>query len=161
MPTLKGYDSVAVGTIQAHGSNSSVPLGYLLCDGATVSRTTYARLFDVVGTSFGEGNGSTTFHLPDFRGRFLRGKDGGAGTDPEAAGRNPMAAGGATGNNVGSIQGDMFGSHGHALPSGGFTGAGWALEALSRSGPSEASTGGAGGSETRPKNAYVNYIIKY
>lgn len=52
---------------------SAAPTGFLLCDGSLVSRTTYAALFAVVGTSFGAGDGSTTFALPDLRGRALVG----------------------------------------------------------------------------------------
>jgi microcystin-dependent protein len=50
-------------------AGSTVPTGYLLCDGAAVSRTTYATLFAVIGTTFGAGDGSTTFNLPDLGGR--------------------------------------------------------------------------------------------
>jgi microcystin-dependent protein len=49
---------------------SSAPTGYLLCDGTAVSRTTYAALFAVYGTTFGSGNGTTTFNVPDFRDRM-------------------------------------------------------------------------------------------
>lgn len=89
-----GSSYVALGfhtTIDAHIANSSIhqpavpgaiimyggaaaPSGYLLCDGTAVSRTTYAALFAVVGTTFGVGDGSTTFNLPDLRGRFPLGK---------------------------------------------------------------------------------------
>jgi microcystin-dependent protein len=56
-------------------------LGFLYCNGAAVSRATYKRLFDRIGTAYGVGDGSTTFNLPDFRGRFLVGAtDGAAGT---------------------------------------------------------------------------------
>lgn len=55
------------------GSNTTVPNGYLLCDGKAVSRTTYASLFTAVGTIHGSGDGSTTFNLPDLRGVFVRG----------------------------------------------------------------------------------------
>lgn len=58
-----------------------VPAGYLYCDGRTVSRATYAALFNVVGTRFGAGDGSTTFSLPDWRGAFMRGWDDGRGVD--------------------------------------------------------------------------------
>lgn len=47
--------------------------GFLLCDGSTVSRTTYAGLFSVIGVNFGNGDGGTTFNLPDYRGKFIRG----------------------------------------------------------------------------------------
>lgn len=49
---------------------ATAPTGYLLCDGSAVSRSTYAALFAVVGTTFGSGDGSTTFNLPDYRDRF-------------------------------------------------------------------------------------------
>ena len=54
-------------------AGTSVPSGYLLCNGARVSRTTYARLFAAVGTLYGAGDGSTTFALPDLRDRVLQG----------------------------------------------------------------------------------------
>jgi len=50
--------------------------GWLLCNGQAVSRTTYASLFSIIGTNFGAGNGSTTFNVPDYRGKFLRGLGG-------------------------------------------------------------------------------------
>jgi microcystin-dependent protein len=49
------------------------PTGYFICDGSLVSRTTYASLFAAIGTSFGSGDGSTTFAIPDMRGQFIRG----------------------------------------------------------------------------------------
>lgn len=54
---------------------------WLYCDGRAVSRTTYANLFAVIGTTYGAGNGSTTFNLPDYRGAFIRGLDSGRGLD--------------------------------------------------------------------------------
>lgn len=60
---------------------SSAPSGWLKANGAAVSRTTYAKLFAAIGTTFGTGNGSTTFNLPDLRGEFLRGYDDGRGID--------------------------------------------------------------------------------
>lgn len=62
------------GEIKAWGGlQASPPVGYLLCDGSAISRTTYADLFAVVSTRFGTGDGSTTFNLPDLRGKFPRG----------------------------------------------------------------------------------------
>lgn len=49
--------------------------GYLLCDGSAISRSTYAELFSVIGTIYGSGDGSTTFNLPDLRGRSIFGRD--------------------------------------------------------------------------------------
>lgn len=60
------------GTIIAFAGNT-LPKGYLLCDGSKVSRTTYKKLFDVIGTTYGEGDGSTTFTLPNLIDRFLEG----------------------------------------------------------------------------------------
>ncbi len=61
------------GTITYY-AGSSVPTGYLLCDGSAVSRTTYSDLFTAIGVVFGSGDGSTTFNLPDLRQRFPLGK---------------------------------------------------------------------------------------
>ena len=62
-------------------ARSSAPAGYLKANGAAVSRTAYATLFAAIGTTFGVGDGSTTFNLPDLRGEFLRGLDDGRGVD--------------------------------------------------------------------------------
>lgn len=61
-------------------AGASAPANWLFCSGAAVSRTTYAGLFAVIGTTFGAGDGSTTFNLPDLRGRFPLGKDDLGGT---------------------------------------------------------------------------------
>ena len=60
---------------------SAAPSGWLKANGAAVSRTTYARLFTAIGTTWGAGDGSTTFNLPDLRGEFPRGWDDGRGVD--------------------------------------------------------------------------------
>ncbi len=83
------------------------PSGYLTCDGSAVSRTTYADLFNVLGTSYGDGDGSTTFNLPDLRGEFIRGWDNGAGNDPDSGTRTDRGDG-TTGNNVGTKQNDAI-----------------------------------------------------
>jgi microcystin-dependent protein len=75
-----GVDSVPIGTVHFFAANTA-PAGYLECDGSAVSRTTYSALFTRIGTTYGTGDGSTTFNLPDLRGRFLRGWDHGAGRD--------------------------------------------------------------------------------
>ena len=173
------------GAIIAFGGNN-IPAGWLLCNGTNVSRTTYASLFAAIGTAWGTGDGSTTFNLPDMRGNFLRGVDGGAGNDPDTANRtvnpNSLFPGGNTGNAndaVGSYQVDQFASHNHdngAVTCGNFNyphsynpnG----LGTLENNIPSPAVPWGneneytgltknSGGNETRPKNVYVNYIIKY
>ncbi len=55
--------------------HSYVPGGWLLCDGRAVSRTTYSKLFDVITTLYGAGDNSTTFNIPDLRGRSIVGRD--------------------------------------------------------------------------------------
>ena len=64
-----------VGTIKPWGK-ATAPAGYLLCDGAAVSRTTYADLFAVISTTYGVGDNSTTFNVPDLQGKFPQGKSG-------------------------------------------------------------------------------------
>jgi len=68
-----------------HVAQSTAPSGFLKANGALVSRTAYAALFSAIGTTFGVGDGGTTFTLPDLRGEFIRGWDDGRGVD---AGRN-------------------------------------------------------------------------
>lgn len=76
---------VPVGVIYPFGGDSSkVPDGYLPCDGRAVSRTEYSALFNVIGTSFGNGDNVSTFNVPDFRGRFLEGANGNLGKRIEA-----------------------------------------------------------------------------
>jgi hypothetical protein len=62
-------------------AGSSAPSGWLACEGALVNRADYQALFAAIGTTYGAGNGTTTFTLPDFRGEFLRGWDNGRGVD--------------------------------------------------------------------------------
>lgn len=69
-----GGDTLPIGGIIAFASDT-IPSGWLLCDGRAVSRTEYAELFKVIGTKHGSGNGSTTFNLPNPKGRTLVGKD--------------------------------------------------------------------------------------
>lgn len=68
------YALLPTGSIQLYGGQyNNIPNGWLLCDGSAVSRTTYEKLFDIVGTQFGIGDGSSTFNLPDLRAKFARG----------------------------------------------------------------------------------------
>lgn len=93
---------VPVGTILAFGGASTAPTGWLFCDGTAINRTTYNGLFTVIGTNFGGGNGSTTFNVPDLRGRA-----------PIGAGNDATAANNQT-RNIGSKGGDWrLQSHQH------------------------------------------------
>ena len=72
---LSGLSTVQTGTVHAFaGPSTAVPSGYLLCDGSAVSRSQYAALFTAIGTTWGVGDGSNTFNVPDGRGRYFFGK---------------------------------------------------------------------------------------
>lgn len=113
-PTGSAIANIPPGTIWAFVGRTP-PDGWLLCDGREVSRTDYAALFKAIGIAHGGGNGEDTFNLPDYRGRFLRGVDRGAGRDPDRATRGAMAPGGTTGDAVGSVQESETRSHGHGI----------------------------------------------
>jgi microcystin-dependent protein len=169
---------VPVGTVIAYaGPTFTVPSGWLVCDGSSVSRTQWGALFAAVQTSWGSGDGSTTFNLPDLSGRFLRGVDKDGGGTPTAAPRDAdrdartvSNAGGNSGNNVGSLQVDELASHTHAaagntkfvlthVSNNGLSG----IQILGGGGSTfdiSTTTAGSGGNESRPKNASVIWIIK-
>ena len=86
-----------------HFAMTTAPTGYLVCDGSAVSRTTYSDLFDAIGTTFGEGNGSSTFNLPDLQGQFIRGYNDNASTGKDA------------GRVFGSEQDDAVSDHNHLM----------------------------------------------
>jgi microcystin-dependent protein len=142
--------------------------GWLVCDGAEVSRTKYARLYGMIGNSWGHGNNADSFNLPDLRGVFLRGVNQGRTgpyADPDATTRPSGNAGGNVGNKVGSFQSDAFRSHTHTWNyglQGDDSGSGHSFQEYTRTaGPNTDSIQSTGGSETRPMNAYVNYLIKF
>ena len=69
-----GGDTLPIGIILPF-SDDTIPEGYMLCDGTAISRTTYATLFSIIGTTYGEGDGSTTFNIPNLKGRVPVGQD--------------------------------------------------------------------------------------
>lgn len=142
---LLGLSVVDPGMI-GYTAEQNPPTGWLERNGAAISRTAYAALFAKIGTTFGAGDGSTTFNLPDARGTFDRGWDHGRGFDP--------------GRVFGSYQADMFASHTHPMRASSNNGsAGYYLpQGYSYWG---ANTEPAGGTETRPKNGAYLPIIKY
>ncbi len=177
-----------VGTVVGFGGETGEypPTGWLLCDGNAVSRTTYEQLFEAIGTSSGEGDGKTTFNLPDYQGRFLRGVDDGTQRDPNASTRSANYTGGNTGDKVGSIQeyatarptsGELEtesgGEHTHTvdhLPDdsswyyiAGSHYAKWNSSSVktSENGEHSHTVDSGGDAESRPENVYVNYIIYY
>ncbi len=135
---------------------------YLTCDGSSVTTAAYPELHAVIGYAYG-GSGSN-FNLPDMRGMFLRGWDNGAGIDPDAASRTAANTGGATGDNIGSVQDHEFESHLHgvnytSIVNGGTDGVQANIDTGKVSSGVQVTTE-AGGNETRPTNTYVNFIIR-
>ena len=133
---------------------TSPPQGWLKANGAAVSRTTYSKLFDEIGTRFGNGNGSTTFNLPDLRGEFIRGWDDSRGVD--------------SGRNFGSFQSDELKQHRHPLVGNdrGTIGSqkfapGLFKDDAERTASDSNSIGFAGGNETRPRNIALLACIKF
>ena len=162
-----GGEAAPTGTIMAFaGDVVNIPFGWMLCNGAAINRVSYSNLYNAIGTAWGVGDGSTTFNIPDLRGQFLRGVNMGSGNDPDASSRTANN-GGNSGDNVGSYQGDAFKSHNHSMSFNHWT-SGVPNNYPTLSGYNSAANNAvingvshSGGSETRPKNAGVNYIIKY
>lgn len=166
---------VPSGTVVAFAGDTA-PAGWRLCDGAAVSQTEFPALFRAIGTAHGSGGAIGMFNLPDLRGRFVRGADRNVtpARDPDRATRTAANAGGNAGDAVGSVQDQAFGRHLHSVSTRGAvvttvapgTGSvvGWGI------GQQFAGVGGtafypidsqnSGGSETRPVNISLNYIIR-
>lgn len=134
-------------------AGTTAPVGWLLCNGAIVSRDSYSDLFAAIGTAYGIGNGATTFGIPDLRGEFIRGFDSGRGVD--------------TSRVLGSTQTDSLKSHSHhsghqrvtSVLRGG-SGADASAPDDDFSSSDKTQTQATGGTETRPRNIAMNYIIK-
>jgi microcystin-dependent protein len=148
---------------------STPPTGWLKCNGQAVSRTGYAALFSAIGTTYGTGDGSTTFNVPDLRGEFIRGWDDSRGID--------------SGRTLGSNQSDAIEAHTHDVDieasdiadsatelTSGQTGLQYHTYVYDPEGQpsaylwSDSATGetdSTGGTETRPRNIALNYCIKY
>lgn len=152
-----------LGTINAFGG-ATAPEGWLLCQGQALSRTDYKDLFDVIGTSFGSGDGSTTFNLPDMREATFKG----AGTTSKTVGTHNAV-------NVGDFIDDRVQDHTQsvtfnpdfnpvAMKSGGTYDVTWNSGAYSTALISGANastiTEGRHGSTTEVKSVGVNYIMK-
>lgn len=156
-------------------AGSVIPDGFLVADGAAVSRVVYADLFAVIGTFYGAGDGLTTFNLPDVRGRFARFLDMGAGIDPNAATRTNRGDG-VTGDNVGTKQAGQNASHNH-IAGGNFTladvvninsyghsataGTSRSISTQPAAGTNSPLTSTQGGLEARPVNIAFIGLIKY
>ena len=147
---LTGIVSAPTGSVIYSAANAA-PTGFIKANGASISRTTYADLFAAIGTTYGAGDGSTTFLVPDLRGEFLRGWDDSRGID--------------TGRAFGTAQTDAFKSHTHGIqtwtqniagpqPNKVYNGGGYAASYV-------VNTASTGGTETRPRNIALLACIKY
>lgn len=160
-------DFMPAGSVLAY-AGSAAPTGWLLAYGQAVSRATYAALFAVLGTTYGAGDGSTTFNLPDLRGRAVAGKDNMGGT---SADRLTGLSGGVDGDILGAAGGlethtltiAQMPAHTHSL-SGAITetgsnrvGSGGAFGSTTLT---TGSTGGGGAHNNVQPTFILNYIIK-
>lgn len=124
LTTMGVASAQPVGTVLAFAGKTP-PGGFLLCDGSAVDRKKYGPLFNAIGTTYGDGDGSTTFNLPDLRGRSVFGKDDMNGTT--AAGRLTAAGSGVDGTTLGAAGGTEkhtltaaeLPSHAHPVTDGG------------------------------------------
>jgi len=165
-----GMTTFPTGTVLPFaGTSATVPSGWLFPGGQAVSRTTYAALFAVLGTLYGAGDGSTTFNLPDLRGRAVAGKDDlGSGT---SAGRLTTAGAGIDGDTLGAAGGAQthtltlaqMPAHTHTVGHGTNTGGTVQAQAGSWNNDTTTTTSSAGSgnahNNTQP-TLILNYIIK-
>jgi len=114
---LTGIEGIPTATI-VPWSSSSVPTGFLECDGSNVSRTTYSALFAIIGTTYGSGDGATTFGLPDLQDNVAIGKSGTKAL-ASTGGANTVASAGNVGGSTGShtLSTSEIASHSHSLGS--------------------------------------------
>jgi microcystin-dependent protein len=165
--TAQGVSALMPTGTVLHFAGSSAPTGWLLCDGSAVSRTTYATLFALLSTTYGVGDGSTTFNVPNTSGIFISGV--GSQTISSIAYTRTLA----------TRQGDVMQGHDHNVKSpdfvlpfasdNGANGNGARLDRTAVSGLNYWTTpmialGANGtprlGTETRPANIAFNHIIK-
>jgi microcystin-dependent protein len=158
-------EAVPSGAVMAFARNTA-PTGWLKANGAAISRTTYANLFSAIGTTFGAGDGSTTFNLPDLRGEFIRGWDDGRGADSGRAFGSAQSDAlqnltgsfkttrGVGGNNTGVFAGSTGGAATYSGPATGSYTTTCDFNAAN-------SPGARTASETRPRNVALLACIKY
>lgn len=156
MPVTSAASAIKAGTV-AHFAANSAPAGWLKANGAAISRSAYAGLFAAIGTTYGAGDGSSTFNVPDLRGEFLRGLDDGRGVD--------------SGRGIGTAQLGQMESHTHNIfpqidgPTA-YTNPGHSIAKIGYNGSTQANatsaTGGTSNlSENRPRNVALLACIKF
>jgi len=173
--TITGPGIVPSGTVLPY-AGASAPTGYILADGRNVSRSTYAALFTAIGTTYGVGDGSSTFGIPDLRGRVVAGKDNMGGTSANRLtspinGDTLGAAGGSESHEltIAELAAHTHGAGTYEIQTGGDAAQASDNGAVFRDGPLQNSTAvsgdsGSTGSGTAHNNVQptiiLNYIIK-
>jgi microcystin-dependent protein len=177
---IPGYGLVPTGTIIAYAKNATPPGGWLQCNGSSISKTTYADLFDVIGVTFGGTSTGTTFDLPDLRGVFIRGSSSQTITDLRGVSRTYTGTfAQIKSDSVQRIQGSAeLGTGSFGVPTQNETGVFIdSLGAFGGTGAANQPTFGSGayqrtlkfdsadsvssGTETAPANIALLYCIKY
>ncbi len=151
-----------------HFAMSSAPTGFLKANGANISRSSYAALFAAIGTTYGAGDGSSTFTLPDLRGEFLRGWDDGRGVDSgRVIGSSQAHATAAQSGSVNATPLGDFGPFNTGSASGVFSLSNALGNRMQGSGGSGSSStlsinvGTPGATETRSRNIALLACIKF
>ena len=167
---VNGDEALAFGQLTGYVlpfTTSSVPNGFLECNGAAISRVVYADLFVVIGTLYGAGDGSTTFNIPDLRGEFIRGFDNGRGID------NGRVVGSPQGDAIRNITGTVTSNYISSNPDNGVGALKSSIQQTTNryaytSGSSwgakldfDASLAVPTANENRPRNIAMMYCIKY
>jgi len=158
---------VPTGTVSAF-AGSAAPTGYALCDGSAVNRTTEAALFAVIGTTYGIGDGSTTFNLPDLRGRVVAGLDSANNVLNETTSIDGTALGEVGGDDVHLLTAAQSGlpAHSHTIPIQFSSGGNTPRDGGTGTSTQTKSTGTTGGDDASSAHNNVqptiilNYIIK-
>lgn len=164
---MNAAPSLPAGFMQAFGG-SSAPSGWLECDGSAVSRTTYSDLFSAIGTTWGAGNGSTTFNVPDLRGRAPIGAGNGSGLTNRTLGTQNIGA------ETHQLSVTEIPSHSHVIGSSAFSSTAYAqfnavrinftrpgtVPSFPSGFPSTDNTGGGAAHNIMQPSAVVKWLIK-
>lgn len=159
-----GIPIIPPGTVLSWaGKTPSIPTGWIICDGTEYPNATYPYLYAAIGENWGSSSVGVTFKVPDLRGQFLRGADLGAGIDPDVSIRSVVTGSPVSQDRAGTKQSDDFKDHQHHYdqPGGGTSSGGNPNSiAINYGQLTYTTTNLVTGNETRPKNAYVIFIIK-
>jgi len=155
---LTGIEGIPTATI-VPWSDSSVPTGFLECNGAAVSRGTYADLFAIVGTTYGSGDGSTTFNVPDLQDNVAVGKSGTKNLGSTGGANTVTSTGNVAGSTANaSLSTAQLASHSHNVPfQGGDGGINYGLFGAGRNPTVSKSTAGTGSGSGHSHNMSANF----